>query len=161
MEISPRTALAFEAGEGPRRSQVEFALHVKRNERCAKEGVIRGATMPHPDPAMKVHGLAAWSIHLHVLAQFLAEKMSMIRRQDNSLKTQSKEHSNSAPKVIQDAVHLPPGLSDVVLLAEFVDLLRGHENQLCIRDSLPNFFRWFRQEIVQLGVEDFDTCMFL
>ncbi|MBA7687671.1 hypothetical protein ES703_96135 [subsurface metagenome] len=161
MKVSACATLALETGKGPWCGEVELALHIQSAQMHAQEGVVHLAPMTHPDAAVQVDGLSARSVHLHILTQLLAKKMAMVSRQDDALNTQVQKHSKASPKVVQDTIHLSSGLRDVVLFAEFVDFLRGHKNQLGIRDALPDLLRRLRQETVQLGVENFDASVFL
>ena len=83
----------------------------------------------------------------------------MVSRQDDMLNAHVKKYSNPTSQVVQNSVHLPACLGDVVLLAELINLLRSHKNQLCIFDALTNLLCGLGQKIVQLGIKNIHACM--
>jgi hypothetical protein len=60
---------------------------------------------------------------------------------------------------MQDAIHLAAGLGDIVLLAEFVDLLRRDQHELGLLDAITDLLRRLRQQVVKLGVKDWHLRM--
>ena len=130
VEVGPRPALRLEAGEGPRGGDVEVAVDSQRGQRGPQVRRLRRAADAHPDPAMQVFGLAAGGLDLHVLADLVGEQVAVVGGQDDRLDAVVGQHPDAPPQVVQHAVHLEPGLGDVVGLAEFVDLLRGDQDQI-------------------------------
>ena len=66
---------------------------------------------------------AARCLDLHVLADLLAEEMTVVSGEDDRLDSQVGQHPEATTQVVQYAIHLAACLGDVVGLAEFVDLL--------------------------------------
>ena len=79
---------------------------------------------------MEVRRLAAGGFDLHVVADLFGEQVPVVGGEDDRLDPEvaqtrtPRRRSFSTPSIWQ------PGLGDVVLLAEFVDLLRGDQHQL-------------------------------
>ncbi len=126
----------------------------KRRQRGPQVRRLRRAAHADPDPAVQVRGLAAGGLDLHVLADLVGEQVPVVGGEDDRLDAEVGQHPDAPPQVAEHAVHLEPGLGDVVGLAEFVDLLRGDQDQLGVLDAVLHLLRRLGQEVVELGVED-------
>ena len=85
--------------------------------------------------------LSTGGVDLHVVADLVGEQVPVVGGQDDRLDAEVAEHPHAPPQVAEHAVHLEPGLCDVVGLAQFVDLLRGHEHQPGVLDALLHLRR--------------------
>ena len=94
---------------------------------------------------MQVFGLASRGLNLHVLADLIGEQMPVIGDEDDRTDPEVAQNTKAAPQLSQDFVHLETGLSDIVGLAQFVDLLRCDEHQLRALNALPDPFVRLRQ----------------
>ena len=64
---------------------------------------------------------------------------------DTNIYAQVGQNTHASAKIVQHAIHLTPGLRNVVLLAQLVDLLRSHQHELSVLDAVTHLLRWLRQ----------------
>jgi len=94
-------------------------------------------------------------IALHMpFYNYVAYDFSNIGGEDDVLHAEVAQHSDAPAQIVEHAIHVAAGLGDVVLFAEFINLLGGDQDQLGGFDPIPHLLRRFGQQIVQLGVED-------
>src|SRR5262245_1586928 len=110
---------------------------------------------------MQVFNLAARSLDLHVLGDFIRKQVAVVSHQNDALDPVVGQHSHTTPQMTQYAVDLKPSLRHIVGLAKLIDFLRRDQDQLRILNALPDPPAWLWQQIFQLGLKYRSSRMLL
>src|SRR5689334_8379732 len=98
---------------------------------------------------MQIFYFAARSFDLHVVTDLVGKEVAVIGREHDGLDPMVGEDPNAATQVAKNSINLESRLRHVVLLTQFVNLLRGNQNQVSALNSILDSFGWFRKQVVQ------------